>query len=75
MIKDVVLEYGAPIAVAITLFVGNEAMENSKAIAVLEAQDEHYLEVQRELVNETRMLVKAVTRIEAKLEVQEEHNE
>lgn len=70
--KELVLEYGAPIAVSLTLGVGGLAVTNSQSVAVLEAETDNMVEVQREMIKEIKELNRIVYRIDAKLEVQHE---
>lgn len=70
MIKDFIIEYGAPVAVALTLSVGGMAIKNSKDIAVIESEKAMIVDLQRETIKEVKDLSKAVYRLEAKLEVE-----
>lgn len=69
MLKDVLLEYGAPIAVALTLGVGNLTIGNSERIAVIETENKNMVQVQQEMIKEIKDLTAVVIRVDTKLEV------
>jgi hypothetical protein len=68
MLKDVLLEYGAPIAVSATLAVGGMAISNSERIAVVETETKNVIQIEQQTLREVRELTVIVARIEGKLE-------
>lgn len=69
MLKDVLLEYGAPVAVSLTLAVGGMAISNSERIAIIETENKNMVQVQQEMIREIKDLTAVVIRVDTKLEV------
>jgi hypothetical protein len=72
MVKDILMEYGIPIAVSLSLGLGGMAISNSTKIAVLESETHNMVEVQKEMIHELKELNRVIYKIDAKLEVQNE---
>ena len=73
MIKDLLIEYAAPLAVSLTLAVGGLAVTNTRDVAVLQTETTHIMTANSDLLNEMKDISKVIYRIEAHLEVR--HNE
>ena len=69
MIKDLLIEYAAPLAVSLTLAVGGLAVTNNRDVAVLQTENVHIMAANSELLNEMKAISKVIYRIEARLEV------
>ena len=69
MIKDLLIEYAAPLAVSLTLAVGGLAVTNTRDVAVLQTENTHIMATNSELLIEMKEIAKVVYRIEARLEV------
>lgn len=69
MLKDLLIEYAAPLAVSLTLAVGGLAVTNNRDVAVLQTENVHIMAVNSELLNEMKAISKVIYRIEARLEV------
>ena len=72
MLKDLLIEYGAPLAVSLTLAVGGIAISTSERVAVIETENKNMLTIQRELVHEMKEMNRIIYRIDAKLETPNE---
>lgn len=72
MLKDVLLEYGAPIAVSLTLALGGMGIKNTIGVAVLESETENMVQVQKEMIKEIKSLTIIISRVDGKLEAQNE---
>lgn len=69
MLKDLLIEYAAPLAVSLTLAVGGLAVTNNRDVAVLQTENVHIMAANSELLNEMKAISKVIYRIEARLEV------
>ena len=72
MLRDMLIEYGDPIAGTLAVAVGGMAINNQQSIAVIESENKTMLELQHEMHRDIKDMSRIVYRLEAKVEVQDE---
>jgi hypothetical protein len=72
MLREIVTEYGLPLAVTLSVGLGSMAINNATNIAVLESETHSMVDVQKEMIKEIKTLNRVMYRVEAKLEAQNE---
>jgi hypothetical protein len=72
MLREIVTEYGLPLAVTLSVGLGSMAINNATSIAVLESETHSMVDVQKEMIKEIKTLNRVMYRVEAKLEAQNE---
>jgi len=72
MLRDMLIEYGVPIAGTLAVAVGGMAINNQQSIAVIESENKTMLELQHEMHRDIKDMSRIVYRLEAKVEVQDE---
>lgn len=66
--KDLMVEYGLPVALSLVVATGGIAITNQRDVAVLQSETDSMVEVQKEMIKEIKELNRIVYRIDAKLE-------
>lgn len=70
--RDMMVEYGLPVALSLAVAGAGLTITNQRDVAVLQSETESMVEVQKEMIQEIKELNRVVYRIDAKLEVLDE---